>query len=53
MPAYRVTALFGFRRFTIIQTVIVAVWIGVNLLAVACWWDRCPFIPRLACYLPE
>lgn len=39
-----VTAAFGSWTFIIIQTVIVAAWIAVNLLAVALRWDPYPFI---------
>jgi uncharacterized membrane protein len=42
--ADRVTAVFGSWTFIIVQTVIVVLWIGVNLLAVAYRWDPYPFI---------
>jgi uncharacterized membrane protein len=42
--ADRVAAAMGSWRFIIIQTLIVGVWIGVNLVAVALRWDAYPFI---------
>jgi uncharacterized membrane protein len=42
--ADRVTAVFGSWNFIIVQTVIVILWIGVNLAAVAYRWDPYPFI---------
>jgi uncharacterized membrane protein len=44
MLADKVTGVFGSWRFIIIQTAIVAVWIALNLLAVANRWDPYPFI---------
>ncbi len=35
---------FGTARFLVIQTVIVAVWIGLNVAAAATRWDPYPFI---------
>jgi uncharacterized membrane protein len=42
--ADRVTGVFGSWNFIIVQTTIVALWIGLNLLAVADRWDPYPFI---------
>jgi uncharacterized membrane protein len=42
--ADQVTAVFGSWRFIVIQTVIVAAWIALNLVAVAHRWDPYPFI---------
>jgi uncharacterized membrane protein len=39
-----VTAVFGSWRFIITQTVIVVIWIAVNVVAVLGRWDRYPFI---------
>ena len=38
------TAVFGSWNFIIVQTVIVILWIGMNLAAVAYRWDPYPFI---------
>ena len=42
--ADRVTTVFGSWRFIVVQTVIVSVWIALNLLAVTHRWDPYPFI---------
>jgi uncharacterized membrane protein len=42
--ADQVTGVFGSWRFIVVQTVIVAAWIALNLLAVAYRWDPYPFI---------
>jgi uncharacterized membrane protein len=42
--ADRVTAVFGSWRFIIVQTMIVALWIALNLLLVIRHWDPYPFI---------
>ncbi len=42
--ADRVTAVFGSWKFIIAQTMIVMVWIGLNLFAAAHHWDPYPFI---------
>jgi uncharacterized membrane protein len=42
--ADRVTAVFGSWKFIIVQTMIVLLWIGLNLLAVIHHWDPYPFI---------
>ncbi|PZS38569.1 MAG: hypothetical protein DLM62_13100 [Pseudonocardiales bacterium] len=42
--ADQVTAVFGSWRFIIIQTVIVAAWVALNLLVVIQRWDPYPFI---------
>ena len=42
--ADRVTAVFGSWAFIIVQTMIVVVWIGLNLLALVHRWDPYPFI---------
>ena len=42
--ADRVTAVFGSWAFIIVQTMIVVLWIGLNLLAVMHHWDPYPFI---------
>ena len=42
--ADRVTGVFGSWRFIIVQTVAVAAWIGVNLIALTRHWDPYPFI---------
>ena len=42
--ADRVTGIFGSWRFIVVQTVIVAAWIALKLLAVANRWDPYPFI---------
>ena len=39
-----VTAVFGSWRFIIVQTVIVAMWITANIVAIAYRWDPYPFI---------
>lgn len=39
-----VTGVFGSWRFIIVQTIIVIVWIGANIVAVALRWDPYPFI---------
>jgi uncharacterized membrane protein len=39
-----VIAVFGSWNFIIVQTVIVILWIGMNLAAVAYRWDPYPFI---------
>jgi uncharacterized membrane protein len=42
--ADRVTAIFGSWKFIIVQTMIVVVWIGLNLVAAIHHWDPYPFI---------
>jgi uncharacterized membrane protein len=42
--ADRVTAVFGSWMFIVVQSIIVALWIGLNLLAVVHRWDPYPFI---------
>jgi uncharacterized membrane protein len=42
--ADRVTAVFGSWKFIIAQTMIVVVWIGLNLAAAIHHWDPYPFI---------
>jgi uncharacterized membrane protein len=42
--ADRVTSIFGSWKFIIVQTLIVILWIGLNLLAVVHHWDPYPFI---------
>jgi uncharacterized membrane protein len=42
--ADRVTAVFGSWKFIIVQTMIVALWIGLNLFAAVHHWDPYPFI---------
>ena len=42
--ADRVTAVFGSWIFIIVQTMIVVLWIGLNLLALVHRWDPYPFI---------
>jgi len=42
--ADRVTAVFGSWTFIIVQTMIVVLWIGLNLLALVHRWDPYPFI---------
>ena len=42
--ADRVTAVFGSWTFIIAQTMIVVLWIGLNLLALVHRWDPYPFI---------
>jgi uncharacterized membrane protein len=42
--ADRVTAVFGSWKFIIVQTMIVVLWIGLNLLAAVHHWDPYPFI---------
>ncbi|HEY9413258.1 MAG TPA: DUF1003 domain-containing protein [Pseudonocardia sp.] len=42
--ADRVTGVFGSWRFIVIQTIVVVVWISLNLLALAQRWDPYPFI---------
>src|SRR5580658_9677985 len=42
--ADRVTAVFGSWKFIIVQTMIVILWIGLNLLAAVHHWDPYPFI---------
>lgn len=42
--ADRVTAGFGSWRFIVIQSTIVAMWIGMNLIAATSHWDPFPFI---------
>jgi uncharacterized membrane protein len=39
-----VTGVFGSWRFIVVQTVVVVLWIGVNVVAVALRWDPYPFI---------
>ncbi len=39
-----VTGVFGSWRFIVVQTVIVIMWIGANVVAVALRWDPYPFI---------
>ena len=39
-----VTGVFGSWRFIVVQTVIVALWISANIVAVALRWDPYPFI---------
>jgi uncharacterized membrane protein len=42
--ADRVTAVFGSWKFIIAQSIIVALWIGLNVLAEIHHWDPYPFI---------
>jgi uncharacterized membrane protein len=42
--ADKVTGVFGSWRFIIIQTLVVLVWIGFNLIGFARHWDPYPFI---------
>ena len=42
--ADRVTAVFGSWKFIIVQTMIVVLWIGLNLFAAVHHWDPYPFI---------
>ena len=42
--ADRVTAVFGSWKFIIVQTMIVVLWIGMNLFAAVHHWDPYPFI---------
>jgi uncharacterized membrane protein len=42
--ADRVTAVFGSWAFIFVQTMIVVLWIGLNLLAAVHHWDPCPVI---------
>jgi uncharacterized membrane protein len=42
--ADRVTAVFGSWTFIIVQTMIVVLWIGLNLLTAVHHWDPYPFI---------
>ena len=42
--ADRVTSVFGSWKFIIVQTMIVMLWIALNLLAVIHHWDPYPFI---------
>ncbi len=42
--ADRVTAVFGSWKFIVVQTMIVMVWIGLNLIAAIHHWDPYPFI---------
>jgi uncharacterized membrane protein len=42
--AERFARFFGTPQFIIAQTIIVAIWIGINALAVALRWDPYPFI---------
>jgi uncharacterized membrane protein len=42
--ADKVTGVFGSWRFIIIQTVIVLLWIALNLIGLAHHWDPYPFI---------
>lgn len=42
--ADKVTSVFGSWKFIIIQTMIVCLWISLNLLAVVHHWDPYPFI---------
>ena len=42
--ADQVTGVFGSWRFIVIQTVIVLLWIGLNLVGLAHHWDPYPFI---------
>jgi uncharacterized membrane protein len=42
--ADRVTAVFGSWKFIIVQTMIVVLWIGLNLFAAIHHWDPYPFI---------
>jgi uncharacterized membrane protein len=42
--ADRVTAVFGSWKFIIVQTMIVMLWIGLNLFAAVHHWDPYPFI---------
>jgi uncharacterized membrane protein len=42
--ADRVTAVFGSWKFIIVQTMIVMVWIALNLIAAIHHWDPYPFI---------
>jgi uncharacterized membrane protein len=40
----RVARFFGTARFLVIQTIIVAIWIGLNTAAASIRWDPYPFI---------
>jgi uncharacterized membrane protein len=40
----RIARFFGTARFLVIQTVIVAIWIALNLVAASIRWDPYPFI---------
>lgn len=42
--ADKVTNIMGSWRFIIIQTVLILVWVGVNLIAYLLLWDPYPFI---------
>ncbi|MDQ2727990.1 MAG: DUF1003 domain-containing protein [Actinomycetota bacterium] len=42
--ADRACAVMGSMRFIVVQSIIVATWIGLNLAAVALRWDPYPFI---------
>lgn len=42
--ADKVTSIMGSWRFIIIQTVMILVWVGINLIAYLLHWDPYPFI---------
>ena len=42
--ADKVTTIMGSWRFIIIQTIMILVWVGINLLAYLLHWDPYPFI---------
>ena len=42
--ADRLTKVLGSWRFIVIQTVMILIWVGVNLLAYFSQWDPYPFI---------
>ena len=42
--AERIAAFLGTVRFLIIQTVVVALWIGLNVVGISFGWDPYPFI---------
>lgn len=42
--ADKVTNIMGSWRFIIIQTVMILVWVGINLIAYLLHWDPYPFI---------
>lgn len=42
--ADKVTNIMGSWRFIVIQTIVILVWVGVNLIAYLLLWDPYPFI---------
>lgn len=42
--ADKVTTIMGSWRFIIIQTIMILVWVGINLIAYLLHWDPYPFI---------